>query len=87
MVAFTEGRWRLIYRAQTPNRSELYDKWEDPQELSDMAKDHPEILEDLRAKIDAYLESRPPPWGEDAPSVEIDEMEMNQLRAIGYGVQ
>jgi choline-sulfatase len=87
MISFTEGRWRLIYRAQTPNRSELYDKWEDPEELSNVAKDHPEILEDLNAKVDAYLDSRPPPWGDDAPTVEIDEMEMHQLRAIGYGVQ
>jgi hypothetical protein len=29
----------------------------------------------------------PPPWGTDAPTVEIDEMEMDQLRALGYGVQ
>ena len=34
-----------------------------------------------------YLDSPPPPWGDDAPSVEVDEMLMNQLRALGYGVQ
>ena len=27
------------------------------------------------------------PWGTDAPTVELDEMEMDQLRALGYGVQ
>jgi arylsulfatase A-like enzyme len=87
MVSFTEGRWRLIYRAHTPKQSELYDKWEDPQELRDIAEDHPEILEDLNAKADAYLKNNLPPWGDDAPSVEIDEMKMNQLRALGYGIR
>jgi arylsulfatase A-like enzyme len=87
MVSFTEGRWRLIYRAHRPKQSELYDKWEDPQELRDVAEDHPEILEDLNVKADAYLKNNLPPWGDDAPSVEIDEMKMNQLRALGYGIR
>ena len=87
MVAINEGRWRLIYRAQTPKRSELYDTWQDPRELRNVADDWPEVLEDLNAKARAYLESRPPPWGDDAPTVEIDEMRMNQLRALGYGVR
>ena len=38
-------------------------------------------------EVEAYLASRPPPWGDDAPTVEIDEMQLNQLRALGYGVQ
>ena len=87
MVAINEGRWRLIYRALRPKQSELYDKWQDPGERSNIADDWPEVFEDLNAKASAYLESRPPPWGDDAPTVEIDEMQMNQLRALGYGVQ
>jgi len=87
MVAFTEGRWRLIYRARAPKRAELYDKWQDPREQQDLADDRPEVLADLKTKAEAYLASRPPPWGDDAPTVEIDEMQLNQLRALGYGVQ
>jgi arylsulfatase A-like enzyme len=87
MVAFNEGRWRLIYRANSPKDSELFDKWQDPREQKDLASEQPEIFEDLAAKAEAYLASRPPPWGDDAPSAEIDEMQLNQLRALGYGVQ
>jgi len=87
MVAFNEGRWRLIYRAHAPNTSELYDKSQDPREQENLADDWPEVFEDLKAKAEAYLASRPPPWGDDAPTVEIDEMQLNQLRALGYGVQ
>jgi arylsulfatase A-like enzyme len=87
MVAFNEGRWRLIYRAYAPEKSELYDKWQDSREQQNLAADQPEVFEDLKAKAEAYLASRPPPWGDDAPTVEIDEMQLNQLRALGYGVQ
>jgi hypothetical protein len=45
------------------------------------------VVADLTAVADSYFESRPPPWGTDAPTVELDEMEMNQLRALGYGVR
>ncbi len=87
MVAFNEGRWRLIYRASDPKASELYDTWQDPREQQNLADDWPEEFEDLKAKAEAYLASRPPPWGDDAPTVEIDEMQLHQLRALGYGVQ
>jgi arylsulfatase A-like enzyme len=87
MVAFNEGRWRLIYRAYAPKASELYDKWQDPLEQRNVADDWPEVYEDLNVKAEAYLASRPPPWGDDAPTVEINEMQLNQLRALGYGVQ
>ena len=87
MVAVNDGDWRLIYRAAAPKRSELYDKKADPREQEDLAAQQPERIEALSAKVRTYLQSRPPPWGGDAPSVEIDEMKLNQLRALGYGVQ
>jgi len=87
MVAINQGPWRLIYRARRPKHSELYDKSKDSGEIHNVAEEWPDVLEDLNQKASAYLESRPPPWGEDAPTVEIDEMQMNQLRALGYGVQ
>lgn len=87
MVAVNEGDWRLIYRAAAPRRSELFDKKADPREQRDLAAEQPERIEALSEKASAYLHSRPPPWGHDAPSVEIDEMDLNQLRALGYGVR
>jgi arylsulfatase A-like enzyme len=87
MVAVDQGRWRLIHRAAAPNRAELYDKWEDPREQRDVALEQPELTEALSEKASAYLQSPPPAWGENAQRIEIDEMQMNQLRALGYGVQ
>ena len=87
LVAVNQGQWRLMFRAANPEISELYDKWLDPREQRNIAGEVPEVTERLKEQAAGYLESPPPPWGEDTPSVEIDEMQMNQLRALGYGVQ
>ena len=86
MVAVNQGRWRLLYRAGFPKHSELYDKSDDPLEQQNLAAERPEVAKALNELALGYLKSPPPPWG-DAPIIEIDEMELNQLRALGYGVQ
>jgi len=87
MVAVNQGRWRLMFRAGSPKKSELYDKSEDPRELRSLAAEQPEQTEALNELAIGYLKSPPPPWGGDAPIVEIDELQLNQLRALGYGVR
>lgn len=87
MVAINDGRWRLIYRSATPLKSELYDKLEDPDEQRNLAEQEPEVLERLTAAAKAYLESPPPPWGDETPELELDEIQLQQLRALGYGVK
>ena len=87
MVAVNQGQWRLMFRAGYPKRTELYDKWADPREQRNIAREEPEVTEALKERAVAYLNSPAPPWGDDAPSIEIDEMQLNQLRALGYGVK
>jgi arylsulfatase A-like enzyme len=87
MVAVNQGRWRLIFRAMRPTQSELYDKSQDPREQRDIAADRPEVTEELNEMAVGYLDSPPPPWGSDTQTIEVDEMQMNQLRALGYGVR
>jgi len=87
MVAVNQGRWRLVFRPKVPAQSELYDKLQDPREQRDIAADRPKVTEELNEMAIGYLDSPPPPWGDETPSVEVDEMLMNQLRALGYGVQ
>ena len=74
-------------RAGAPGRTEFYDRWADPREQRNIVGERPEVTETLKERAVGYLNSPPPPWGEDAPSVEIDEMQLNQLRALGYGVR
>jgi arylsulfatase A-like enzyme len=86
MVSVTEGNYRLIYRAATPKQSELFDRAADPREQVDIASDAPEVRSRLAQHARNYLDSPPAPWGA-APEVEIDEGELDQLRALGYAVE
>lgn len=86
LVALNSDRWRLHYDARFPDSPQLYDKQEDPAELRNLAGQEPEVVEDLMAMIEEYLEQTDAPWGEEASVIEIDEMQLRQLRAIGYGV-
>lgn len=87
-VAVTDGNWRYL---RSPGRGkngeameELFDGENDPAELRNLAEEEPERVERLRAIADANLEARPS-WGE-APKREIGELELNQLRALGYAI-
>lgn len=84
-VAVTGGAFRYVRAVgRGRNVEQLFDAGRDPRELENRASEDPEELERLRAVADAYLETTPP-WGE-APTREIDELELNQLRALGYAI-
>jgi arylsulfatase A-like enzyme len=84
-VAVAEGRLRYVRSHERGRGIErLFDSALDPRELDDRSQEEPEALARLRGVADAYLETKPP-WGE-APKREIDELELNQLRALGYAV-
>ena len=80
-----DGSFRYV-RVNTGRREveQLFDASRDPRELEDRAAEDPETLGRLRAVADAYLETTPH-WSE-APKREIEELELNQLRALGYAV-
>jgi arylsulfatase A-like enzyme len=84
-VAVSEGTLRYV-RVQQPSGTieQLYDASGDPREIRDLAAEQPETLERLGRVAEAYLEQRPD-WGA-SPTREIDELELNHLRALGYAV-
>ncbi len=86
-VAVTEGSLRYVRTsplANGPSREELFDAGADPLELRDLSPDDLAAVERLRAMADEYLDSTPE-WGT-APTRELDELELNQLRALGYAI-
>ncbi len=86
IVALDSGRFRLIWDARVPSRPQLFDKTVDPRELRDVSAREPDRVTALVENVEAYLERQDAPWGEAAPLIEIDDMQLQQLRAIGYGV-
>ena len=64
---------------------QLFDAREDPAELRNLREDRPEDFERLQKIAQDHIEEEPK-WVEGTPTLEIDEMELNQLRALGYQV-
>jgi choline-sulfatase len=83
MVAVREGPYRLVRAHGT--KGWLYNRTDDPLEQVDVSEDEPEVLERLQALADAYLERPPAPW--QASDVELDDAQLEQLRALGYQIE
>jgi hypothetical protein len=65
---------------------QLFDIVADPGEVRNLAESRSNDLERLREQAQHHLESGTP-WEGGAPEVEIDEMHLRQLRALGYSVE
>ena len=86
MVAVASDGFRYVLTTAGRGKEELFDRRSDPVETIDVLRDHADVAERLRAAARGYLEPPPAPWGAETPTVELDEMEWNQLRALGYAV-
>ena len=69
-----------------PSQDLLYDVRSDRAERVNIAGNTPGILNTLRAAARDYLD-REPAWEGGAPEIELDEMSLRQLRALGYSVE
>ena len=87
-VAVVDRDFRFVVERERGKvmREELFDRSQDRLEQRDVRVQHPEVASRLRELVTRYFESEPAPWGVDTPRVEIDQMELNQLRALGYAV-
>jgi arylsulfatase A-like enzyme len=84
MVAVTWQGKRLIVHLDRPEQSELYDRSLDPGETNDLYASDPQAAEPLRALVEQYTAEAKPAWGAPPGEVELDELRLNQLRALGY---
>ena len=85
-VAVLDDGYRYVRVENTDGslKEELFNTSEDPAELEDRVADETERAERMRTLADNYLEEAPP-W--DIPDIlEIDEIQLNQLRALGYSL-
>jgi len=84
-TAVSDGSYRLIRGANETSADMLFDEVEDPGERVDLVESKPEIAEELGARLDEYLEVTPD--FDQIPHVELNDMELRQLRALGYVVE
>jgi Predicted hydrolase of alkaline phosphatase superfamily len=65
------------------NEVELYNLQEDPDELNDVSKDHPDIVMEFQEQIEAYLEAAEE-TDIDLPDIETNTELEQRLRNLGY---
>jgi arylsulfatase A-like enzyme len=86
-VAVTERGFRYLMFGAPDGmaREELYDSGRDASELEQVAEAEPEVAARMREQAKQYLAQKPP-WKKPAPQLELDETQLDQLRALGYAV-
>lgn len=86
-VAVAEGPLRYVRSAEPTGLllEELFDASLGPAELEDVAEARPEDLVRLRRIAEDYLEVDPP-WGSETKKLDLNEIQLNQLRALGYSL-
>jgi arylsulfatase A-like enzyme len=84
--ALTSGDLRYVHQ-QTDSEGSgvLFDARNDPLEMEDLSVERSEVLEAMRARAKELAEIDPV-WGA-PPTREINELELNQLRALGYEIE
>jgi len=87
LVSVTEGGKRLIATLEGQRRPELYDRVRDPLEQEDLAPSEPDWAASLEAHLGDYRVETTAPWGRAPRQVELDELRLNHLRALGYVIR
>ncbi len=85
-VAVTDGALRFVVGIEGGKRVDsLFDAETDPLEKTNLAAERTETTERLKQLAREHLDQEAK-WEEGAKELEIDEMELNQLRALGYSL-
>jgi hypothetical protein len=81
------GGFRLV-RTPTAHglREELFDAQSDAKESRNVIAQQPDVAERLRGLVDAHSKRAPAAWSSGNHALELDEMQLGQLRALGYAV-
>jgi choline-sulfatase len=85
IVAVVDGDYRYVRVEQDKGATEdLFDRRDDPDELHDVSEQQGDVRARLEKIATGYLAQKPA-FG-DAPARDVGELELNQLRALGYAI-
>jgi arylsulfatase A-like enzyme len=85
-IGVEQGPYRLIHDVNHPENDRLYHVETDRQERTDVARDASDALAKLQDRAKLYLQGKTP-WEGGAPEIEIDDLHLRQLRALGYSIE
>ncbi len=87
-VAVARGDLRYVMiseKGASRGGEQLFDASSDAAELRNVIAARPEDAQQMRQEVARYLEGTPP-WGGETQTLEMDEIQLNQLRALGYKI-
>jgi arylsulfatase A-like enzyme len=87
LVSVTDGDLRLMWWVKRPKQTKLFNLAEDPAELKDLFREDDPTSQRLLQMARQHYESGRSPWGVEPEQVELDELRLNQLRALGYVIR
>jgi arylsulfatase A-like enzyme len=87
LVSVTDGDLRMVWWVKRPERGQLFNLAEDPAELKNLFRDDDPESQRLLQMARQHYESGRSPWGVEPKRVELDELRLNQLRALGYVIR
>jgi arylsulfatase A-like enzyme len=85
ILALHEGRYRLLHRPDRPEGDQLFDLASDPLEQEDRAAELPERLARMQHLASQHLGRPRASWGEPV-EIELEGIQLQMLRALGYAV-
>ena len=86
IIGVQQGAYRLIHDANHPEKDQLYQIESDRREQADVAGDASDALAKLQDRAKLYLQGETP-WEGGAPEIELDDLHLRQLRALGYSIE
>jgi arylsulfatase A-like enzyme len=84
LISLQSGPYRYYYWVCDTSHSRLFDHSKDPTEQVNVIQEYPERAAEMEATVKDFLTRMESPWGGEAAKVELDEMQLGQLRALGY---
>ena len=84
VIAVVEDESQLVYWPEQSSRVELFDHRHDPKQTLNVAQDNPEMAERMKRLAEEYQALPKGAWGAPPEQVEIDEMRLGILKALGY---
>jgi len=85
VIGVQQGAYRLIHDVNHPEKDQLFHVESDRLEKTDVARDATDALAKLQDRAKLYLQGKTP-WEGGAPEIELDDLHLRQLRALGYSI-
>lgn len=86
IIGIEQGAYRLIHEVNHPEKDRLFRVDSDRFERTDVAREEKDALAKLQDRAKLYLQGTTP-WAGGAPEIELDELHLRQLRALGYSIE